>query len=563
MLQNSLFKNLPKLDENIREKNKAIRDKTKRQSSTSGPTTVRGANKLHQTIQLIKQKAGERLKQEEGKYLLIQDEKTLIDYVDRVIDRGIAGLDTETTGLDPIHDHLVGSGLYVPGYKGCYIPHKHTDTLGNVLDNQIPYELMQEQFQRMVDKKVKFVLHNAKFDLRVLKNWINVWFEPYWDTALASNFLNENEPHGLKALHDKYVLRGEQDKELNTFGSLFEGIPFNYVPMELGYLYAAKDPVITYELYEFQLPYLTPGTPECERQQLNEAAKLFRGIEMPLVPYLAEMEEEGVAIDKELGEALSKEYNEKMKESAIKANEVLKKFDYTKLAPAKRSKLAGPIEVGDEEIPSVLNIGSPTQLAILFYDLLGMVSPDREKPRGTGEEILVSLAAQATDPDVEELMDAILEFRGYKKLLSTYVDKMPAIVKEKTGRLHGQFNQYGAKTGRLSSSDPNLQNIPSHGHAKRVRKMFNAGPGHVLVGSDFSQQEPRVLAHLAFTLFGDSSMKDAYNQGLDLYTWIASKVYAVPYDDCKEHYPDGTPNPEGKERRSSMKSVILGQQQAA
>jgi DNA polymerase I len=559
LLQNSLFKNLPKLDENIREKNKAIRDKTKRQTSTSGPTTVRGANKLHQTIQLIKQKASERLQADEGKYLLIRDEETLVSYVDKVIEAGIAGLDTETTGLDTIVDHLVGTCLYAPGLQGCYIPHKHTDTMGNEVPDQISYEIMAREMQRMVDAGVKFVLHNAKFDLRVIVNWLGVWFHPYWCTNIASNFLNENEPHGLKALHDKYVARNaEEDKELNTFNSLFEGISFNYIPIEIGYLYAAKDPKITFELYEFQLPYLTPGNEACQRQGLEEAAKLFLETEMPLVYYLAEMEQEGVYINKEFAEELSAEYREKMKASAMAANAILKTFDFTKLPPAKREKLGGPIEVGDEEIPAILNIGSPTQLAILFYDLLGMKSPDREKPRGTGEEILEVLAARATEPSVKEFMTHILDFRGYKKMLSTYVDKMPAIVKEKTGRLHGSFNQYGAKTGRMSSSDPNLQNIPSRGDGKRVRKMFNAGSGYVLVGSDFSQQEPRVLAHLCYILFGDASLKDAYAQGLDLYTWIAGEVYNLPYEHNAEKWPDGTPNPEGKERRNSVKSIILG-----
>jgi DNA polymerase-1 len=460
LLQNSLFKNLPKLDEGVRERNKQIREKTKRQTSSStGPTTVRSANKLHQTIQLIKQKASERLKAEEGKYLLIRDEASLVDYVDKIIEVGIAGLDTETTGLDTIVEHLVGTCLYAPGLKGSYIPHKHIDTSGALVPDQIPYDIMAREMQRMVDAGVKFVLHNAKFDLRVVVNWLGVWFKPYWCTNIASNFLNENEPHGLKALHDKYVARNtDEDKELNTFNSLFEGVQFNYIPIEIGYLYAAKDPVITFELYEFQLPYLTPGTPECERQGLEKAAKLFLETEMPLVYYLAEMEQEGVYINEEFAKTLSDEYRTKMKDSAVKANEILKGLDYTSLPQAKKAKLGGPIEVGDEEIPALLNIGSPTQLAIVFYDLLGMKSPDKDKPRGTGEEILEALAARAEDPTIKELMTHILDFRGYKKMLSTYVDKMPAIVKEKTGRLHGSFNQMGAKTGRMSSSDPNLLN---------------------------------------------------------------------------------------------------------
>lgn len=563
MIQSSLFKNIPKLDENIRNKNKEILSKTRSQSTASKPITVRSANLMQQKIELIKRKAGERLKHDEGKYQLIRTKDELVEYVDRVIESGYAGIDTETTGLDPISDHLVGTALYSPGSKACYIPHKHINSMGTLLDNQISYEDMAEQIQRMEDAKVKFILHNAKFDLRVIMNWLKVRFTPYWCTNIASNFLNENEPHGLKALHDKYILRGEEDKELNTFTSLFEDESFNYIPIEIGYLYAAKDAEMTFELFKFQEPYLTPDNQACISQNLQDAAKLFRETEMPLVPILADMEEEGVYINDKLAKEMSVEYTEKMKESALKAVEIIESFDLSKLPDSKLSKLNGPITISDDvELPAKINIGSPTQLAIIMYDLLELKSPDKKKPRGTGEEILEMIADKVEDKAIKKLFKHILDFRVYKKLLSTYIDKMPLEVKEKTGKLHGTFNQYGAKTGRFSSSSPNLQNIPSRGEAgKRIRQMFHAGEGYVLISSDFSQQEPRVLAHLAYTLFGDSSMMDAYNQGLDLYSWLASEIYNQPYEACMEFHPEtGAKQDEGKEMRDSVKSVILGQQ---
>ena len=551
---------MPKLEEDIRQRNQAIRDKTKKKSApTKGGVTVRSSNKLHQIVEMIKQTAGKRLEKNADNLLQIRDEKSLIEYVDKIIEKGVASIDAETTGLDPIQDHLVGTVLYAPGLKGAYIPHKHIEINGNLVPDQLTYEVMARELGRMEEAKVRFVLHNAKFDARVFVNWLKVWITPYWDTSLASNFLNENEPHGLKALHDKYVAKNVVvDKELNTFNSLFEGITFDYVPIDIAYLYAAYDGPLTYELYKFQKPYLTPGNPSCISAKLEEAADLFLNTEMPLIPFLAEMEEEGVYINKQLANELSEDFTAKMKSTILEANEYLKRMDYTKLPQDKRAKLSGPMTVGEEDIPVVLNIGSPTQLAIVIYDLLGMKSPDRKKPRGTGEEILEALAPKVKDPIIKELFDKILEYRGFKKLLSTYVDKMPTLVKEKTGRLHGSFNQYGAKTGRFSSSDPNLQNIPARGTGEKIRLMFNAGVGHVLVGSDFSQQEPRVLAHLAWTLFGDSSMKDAYEQGLDLYSWTAAEVYKVPYDDCKEHHPETGYNPEGKSRRNSVKEIILG-----
>lgn len=479
---------MPKLEEDIRAKNKAIREKTKSPSAGKSSPTVRSTNKLFQTIQLIKQTASKRLQSEEGKYQLIRTEEDLIEYTDRVIDNGIAGLDTETTGLDPIVNHLVGTCLYTPGQKGCYIPHKHIDTSGKPIPDQISYEVMSEQFKRMVDAGVKFIFHNAKFDIRVVFNWTGVWIKPFWDTALAGNFLNENEPHGLKYLHDKYVLGNpKQDEELNTFNSLFEGITFDYVPIEIGYLYAAKDPKITFELYEFQLPYLTPENEACKRQKLEEAAKLYRDIEVPLIPYLAEMEEEGVYVNEEIAEQLGVEYRDQMRTAATNAIKCIQQFDFSSLPADKRSKLSGPIEIGENDyLESSVNIGSPTQMAIVLYDVLKVKSPDAKSPRGTGEEILETISSRTEDETVKELLKYILEFRKAKKLLGTYIEKMPKIVKEKTGRLHGQFNQVGAKTGRMSSKDPNLQNIPSKGKTKRIRTIFGPGEGYVFVGSDFS-----------------------------------------------------------------------------
>ena len=153
-------------------------------------------------------------------------------------------------------------------------------------------------------------------------------------------------------------------------------------------------------------------------------------------------------------------------------------------------------------------------------------------------------------------MDNFQRYKECGKLLGTYVDKIPAVKCAKTNAVHTTYNQYGAKTGRFSSSDKvtkiNLQNIPSH--EKRIRKIFRAREGYKLVGGDFSQIEPRVLSFIS----GDEAMQDAYKHGKDLYAIMGSKVYGLPYEDCREFYPDGTVNPEGKERRTTMKSVLLG-----
>jgi DNA polymerase I-like protein with 3'-5' exonuclease and polymerase domains len=180
----------------------------------------------------------------------------------------------------------------------------------------------------------------------------------------------------------------------------------------------------------------------------------------------------------------------------------------------------------------------------MLYDILKIKPVDKNKPRGTGEEIL-----QKMDHPV---VKAILEYRGIAKLLSTYIEKMPAIANPKTRRIHASFNQIGADTGRFSSSDPNMQNIPSHNN--EIRKMFRASDGYVLLSSDYSAQEPRIAAHMS----KDEKMIKAYRDGKDLYVEIASIAYNLPYDECKEFRADGTKNPKGKERRNAAKAIVLG-----
>lgn len=150
------------------------------------------------------------------------------------------------------------------------------------------------------------------------------------------------------------------------------------------------------------------------------------------------------------------------------------------------------------------------------------------------------------------MVKAILKYRGAAKLVSTYVDKFPKILNPKTGRVHARFNQLGTVTGRFSSNDPNLQNIPSH--AKDIRKMFKASDGYVMLSCDYSAQEPRLTVHLA----QDQKGIQAYLDGKDLYAEIASLAFGVPYEECLEFRPDGTHNPEGKDRRGRAKAILLG-----
>lgn len=490
--------------------------------------TVKGGKSVYDRISTIVAVVNTKLGKYLDKYELLRDEEAVREYFDDIIKYGKGAIDTETDSLDPITTTLAGVCLYVPGRKGAYIPMHHVSYVTGVQSaNQVEDSIVRECLQKCEDSGVKWVFHNAKFDIRVCRNQLGIELKAWWDTQLAASCLNENESHKLKDLHLKYC--ESEDTESLTYEKLFEGIPFTYIPITTGYLYAAGDGVKTWELMEFQQKYLT-------EEKLPGPYYIFRNIEMPTIPVVAAMEDRGICLDTEFAAELSEKYNEQMKEREAKIYEILDMYkkeidEYRQMNP--NNILSDPI-----------GIGSPKQLAIVLYDILGLTSPDKEKPRGTGEEILSRLDTP--------LSKAILDYRETQKLLSTYVDKMPGILNPKTGKIHCSFHQYGAATGRFSSSDPNMQNIPSHN--KEIRKMFRGEPGYVLISSDFSQQEPRTLAHMS----GDDNLIQAYIAGKDIYAWIAEKIYNVPYDECREFRADGTKNPEGKKRRDSVKSIILG-----
>ena len=500
----------------------------------SAPIIVKGGG-LIEKISSINALVESKLGKYKDDYIVITDIQDLISYIDAAAKTGIIAIDTETTGLDPISDNIVGMSIYTPGKKAAYIPIHHISYItgmeveGQLCEKEIAIELI-----RMQDYNVKVIMYNAKFDLRVIKNGLGVKLNCYFDCHLAAMCLNENEPHGLKTLHSKYVLDGKEDEF--SFGKLFDGITFDYVPIKTGYIYAARDAVDTYELYEWQLPYLTESNPLCTEYGLEHVSKVFWDIEMPCIEVLAEMEDTGVDFDLDYAYELSEKYNKQKDEQLEEFYRILDIYK----PEIEKYKLNNPVN----KLSDPINIASPTQLAILFYDILGIEAPDPKSPRGTGVEIL-----QKID---NPLCKAILDYRATEKLLSTYVDKLPECINEKTGRIHCNFNQYGAKTGRMSSDNPNMQNIPSHNHD--IRQMFKATDGYVMMSSDYSQQEPKVMTAMC----GDPEMIKAYQEGKDLYASIAALAFSTTYENCLEFRPDGTTNKEGKERRSSAKSILLG-----
>lgn len=517
--------------------------KTKSKPKQSQGTVKRGTDlmsRINNAVALVEKNLGHK----RDEFLCIRDVDTFIAYFDKAIEVGHIVIDTETSGLDPITDVIAGLCIYVPGEIPAYAPMNHVSYITQApARDQIPDEVAAEQLQRIVDNKVFVDMFNAKFDMRMIKNYLGVRIKANHCGYVGARLLNELEPSNkLKPLHDKYC-GGDGIKEL-TFGELFEDLNFTMVPINTAYLYAANDTVATYELNEFQRRYLDGVSEECIECDLVGTSFVFHEIEMPLIEVVAQMEDEGVTIDFEFAEELSNQYHAELDEAVERFNALC--GNYAKQIEQYKAKVRANGEKQILEDP--INIGSSKQIAVLLYDIFGLELPKRRsykiKDRSTGAPALELLS--------HPVVDIIKEYRRLDKLLGTYVDKMPQAVNPKTNKVHGHFNQLGTKTGRFSSNDPNMQNIPSRN--KEIRKMFKAADGNVFISADYSAQEPRITTHMC----KDKKMLKAYQDGKDLYCEIASIAFKVPYGDCMEKWPDGTPNPEGKTRRSRAKAIVLG-----
>lgn len=515
-------------------------------------TVKRNLNTLQKGLEVINELVKSGRLHAEGEYEVIRTPERLQEVMETYVNGiGEYVLDVETTGLDVYNDILVGICLYNPDLPSFYVPFNHTDLNNKRVEGQMTEEECKEvMLPYLANGSLKCVNHNIKFDDKMVTfNWgqriSNVW----WDTDIAGWVLNENEKHGLKPMYNKYILNGEGSDE--DFGDLFEGIPCNYIPIDIFAIYGANDGFKTWALYQFQKKYLNP---DHKRADYRKLYYVFRNIEMPLIDVCMDMELRGVEIREDFAKDLSVKFNAEMQEKENLCDAYVAKFsEYIEKNATLMRLTKGAIKI---------NYNSPQQVAILLYDIFKLKSVSRKEPRGTGDKIIQlhrNNAKKAGTKKAEEFLEFLDNYQRYKeckKLLSTYIDKIPAVKCEKTNAVHTTYNQYGAVTGRFSSSDKvskiNLQNIPSH--EKSIRKIFRARNGYKLVGGDFSQIEPRVLAYIS----GDENMQNAYKEGKDLYAIMGSQVYNLPYEDCREFYPDGTVNAEGKERRTTMKSVLLG-----
>lgn len=543
--------NLPKRqvvsDKDILAKSNTIRN--------SSSPIFKGGGNIITRIQTISNMVQTKLGKYKDRYDVIRDEpEKLHSYISSCIENGICAIDTETTGLDPMLVDIVGFSIYTPNKKAVYVPINHVSYVTMMkVDNQLSVDFIKQEFQRLADNNVKIVMFNAPFDIRVIWNQVGIRLHCYWDCYIAARLLNENEPSNkLKPLHVKYVEKTED--EAWTYGKLFEGIVFSYVPIKDAYIYAARDAEITFELFKYQEPYLTKGTEKCSSHRLEGPSNVFFNIEMPVMEAFIEMEQTGVLLDLDFTKKMSKKYHELADKSKSEVNKILEDLS-DEIDSYRRSHPNCGIE-------KPINIASNKQFSCLIYDILKIPVVDEKNPRGVGKEIL----EQIDHP----LCKMIIQQRKLEKLLSTYIDKMPEIANPNDGRIHCKFNQVGAATGRTSSDSPNLQNIPSRawklidgtkvdaGHD--VRQMFRASPGNILISCDYSAQEPRLTAHLS----KDEKMVKAYKEGKDVYSEIAAISFNKTYEECLEFKVDengkktDVTNVEGKERRSAAKKIVLG-----
>jgi len=408
------------------------------------------------------------------KYYLIDNQEEMLRIFSIFKTKKILSLDTETTSTNAIDAELVGLSFSVEPHEAFYvpIPSNREEALQIVNIFKPLYE----------DPEILKVGQNIKYDLEVLRNY-NIRLQgPMWDTMIAHYLIQPELRHNMDYMAEVYLnyqtvhideLIGPKGKKQRSMRELR--------PEEV-YEYACEDADITLQLKDALEPELKRL--DCE--------KLFYDIEMPLMPVLAEMEMTGVRLDTGSLAQTSRELTERM-------NKIEQEI----------YDLAG----------HPFNISSPKQVGDVLFAELKIVEKAKKTKTGqyvTSEEVLQQLHAK------HPIVGKILDFRGLKKLLSTYVDNLPELINHRTGHIHTSFNQCVTATGRLSSSDPNLQNIPVRGEdGKEIRKAFIPEPGSLFFSADYSQIELRVMAHLS----GDEAMIDAFKSGYDIHAATAAKVY--------------------------------------
>ena len=438
------------------------------------------------------EKASQEPAQPIEKAILVKDYQTVLteahfaDWLERLNTADLIAVDTETTSLDYMKAELVGVSVAVTPGQAAYIPFAH-DYMG--APQQLSRDFVLEQLKPLLENpQIKKVGQNLKYDMSVLaQHGINLQGIAF-DTMLESYALDSVATrHDMDSLALKY-LNETTISFADVAGKGAAQITFNQVALEQAGPYAAEDADITLRLHQALWPQLAAEP---------TLATVFSDIELPLVPVLSRIERTGALVDSTLLFQQSQELAERLAELETEA------WD-----------LAG----------QQFNLASPKQLGEILFDKLGIpVLKKTEKGApSTKEEVLQELALDYPLPKV------LLEHRGLAKLKSTYTDKLPVMINSTTGRIHTSYHQAGTATGRLSSSDPNLQNIPIRSaEGRRVRQAFIAAPGHKLVAADYSQIELRIMAHLS----EDPSLLAAFRSGQDIHRATAAEVFGVATDE--------------------------------
>ncbi|MGA0370986.1 MAG: DNA polymerase I, partial [Paracoccaceae bacterium] len=426
-------------------------------------------------------------------YETVRSMSTLDQWIRQINERGYVAIDTETTSLDEMRAELVGISLCVEAGQACYIPLTHKADGGDDLfgstelaKDQLPLDHVLQVLKPVLENPAVLKIgQNMKYDAKIFARYgVNV--APIDDTMLISYALHGGlHGHGMDTLSERYLAH-ETIPIKPLLGSGKSAITFDKVSISDATPYAAEDADVTLRLWQMLKPRLHQA----------RVTRVYETLERPLVPVLAEMEMTGIKVNRDTLSRMSNAFAQKM--AALEAE---------------IHEMAG----------ESFNVGSPKQLGEIMFDKLGYEGGKKGKTGAyaTGADVLEDLAT------IHDLPKRVLDWRQLSKLKSTYTDALQDHINPETGRVHTSYSIAGANTGRLASTDPNLQNIPVRTEdGRRIREAFVAEEGKVLVSLDYSQIELRILAHVA----GIDSLKKAFRDGLDIHAMTASEMFDVPLD---------------------------------
>jgi DNA polymerase-1 len=428
------------------------------------------------------------------KYEWVKDAAALQVWIDRIYARGYVAVDTETTSLNEMRAELVGVSLCVMAGQACYIPLTHKggaadDLFGDdaLAEGQMDFEDCLAILKPMLeDDSILKIGQNMKYDAKIFKR-VGITVDPIDDTMLMSYAMNAGlNRHSMDVLSEQYL--GHTPIPIKPLlGAGKSAITFDRVPVEEAVKYAAEDADITLRLWQVLKPQL----------HSKQVTSVYETMERPLVPVLAKMEMYGIKVDRDTLSRMSNAFAQKM---------------------------AGLEDELYELAGGKFNVGSPAQVGEILFDQMGLEGGKKGKTGkyATGADILEDLATEHDFPGL------VLDWRQLSKLKSTYTDALQTHINAETGRVHTSYSITGANTGRLSSTDPNLQNIPIRtDEGRKIREAFIADEGKVLVALDYSQIELRILAHVA----NIDALKQAFRDGHDIHAMTASEMFNVPLDE--------------------------------